>query len=496
MRRVLALGQLVMGLAIIAPSAHAAEGELTPHLKNENGNPYGFVEVLPVGYAAEPHRRWPALLFLPGLSEVGDSASAQALLDDMTAHGPCKLSENGSTVFADAGVIVFCIQPSDQVLGAGVATMNNQARWLFEHYRIDPQRVYFTGLSAGGGGIWRWGADLRGGHRLAAQLNICGNADPFTTSEWDTTPTFIVQSWGDGTNPRSRPIGWANLIGRRLSGDATLDVMADYPHAGGDPALPAAEDLTATLGPGGWTWVSGRDTADDAQLRLTLYTDDAHDSWSRTYADDTVWTWMFAQARAPLPGQPADAVILDNLDPGTTFTGAWQRVELGTGFWGWDMHTAAGLSPASVTYSGTVPEAGSYELSLAWVPGADRHGAVPVTITHAGGEATVMVNMTAGDGFQLLGTYDFAQSVTVTIAAPTGGVVVADAVALHRVGSSTLPDGGPIDGDGGPSDGDGGPITAASEVTGGCTVGGPGSSAGWLVGLALLLLRRSRHRKP
>ena len=424
-------------LGALAQTAHADdEGVMNPYLINTIGNPYGFVEYLPVGYAANPHKRWPTLFFLPGLGEVGDSTNTATLLSKMEVNGPCKLIAAGSTIFSDAGIAVFCIQSSDQVLGSQEDIFNDMARWLYQNYRIDPDRMYFTGLSAGGGGIWRWGLDENGGPRIAAQINASGNEDAYATNGFDHGANFIVTSWGDPTNSRTRPIGWTNQIGGHVFGTGLPDLLATYPNVNGDTTMPAATDMTVKLGPSGWTWYQGRNTDNDSSVRLTIYTDSDHDSWTRTYADDTVWSWMFAQSRVSIPGTVGGSIIIDDYDPGVTFTGTWTEVETGAVFWGWGMQTNA-TGAGSVTYTTSGIANGQYNVSLSWAPGSDRSSAVNVVVTDSNGAHSQTVDMTQGGGFSPLGMFSLNGTITVRVDVSSTGTVVADAVQLSLVGSST-----------------------------------------------------------
>jgi hypothetical protein len=80
-----------------------------------------------------------------------------------------------------------------------------------------------------------------------------------------------------------------------------------------------------------------------------------------------------------------------------------------------------------------LPEAGHYEVRLAYTVNANRATNVPVAITHAGGTANVSVNQqtapTVGGLFAVLGDYDFGTSGTVVVStAGTDGFVIVDAV--------------------------------------------------------------------
>jgi hypothetical protein len=90
---------------------------------------------------------------------------------------------------------------------------------------------------------------------------------------------------------------------------------------------------------------------------------------------------------------------------------------------------------ATLTFQPEIPEAGVYEVRLAYSPGANRAGAVPVTILSAEGEAAVTVDLRADppiDGrFVSLGRYRFERNnpgyVLISNEGTTGHVV-ADAV--------------------------------------------------------------------
>jgi len=92
----------------------------------------------------------------------------------------------------------------------------------------------------------------------------------------------------------------------------------------------------------------------------------------------------------------------------------------------------------SVIYSLKVPEDGRYEVRVSYAPAPNRASNVPVTIQHAEGSNTVLVNQKKqpGDGtFTSLGIFSFkaSQDAMVTISnKDTNGIVGADAVQLLK----------------------------------------------------------------
>jgi predicted peptidase len=112
---------------------------------------------------------------------------------------------------------------------------------------IDAQRLYITGLSMGGFGVWdaiqRW-PDL-----FAAALPICGGGDTSFASRIARIPIWAVHGALDADVDPQR----------------SRDMITAIRAAGGSP-------------------------------RYTEYVEGEHDSWTETYRNPEVLEWLFAQA--------------------------------------------------------------------------------------------------------------------------------------------------------------------------------------------------------
>ncbi|MET0263879.1 MAG: xanthan lyase, partial [Rariglobus sp.] len=114
--------------------------------------------------------------------------------------------------------------------------------------------------------------------------------------------------------------------------------------------------------------------------------------------------------------------------------GAWTTSSSSIGYYGSDYLTDgnAGKGTKSVVYAPTLPSSGAYDVYMMFSAGSSRPGNVPVTIAHAGGSKTVIVDQQINNGaWVLLGTYNFNAGTagTVTISnTGTSGHVIADAV--------------------------------------------------------------------
>lgn len=234
-----------MVCVIAGASALAAVAGETPALRQGQAvlhvsvpHTIGYLESLPADYASDPDKRWPLVIFLHGSGERGSD------LKKVTKHGPTKMVEAGREF-----PFVLLSPQCPEGYWWDPAPLNLWLDQVVEKYRVDPERIYLTGLSMGGGGTWRWAQ--RAPERFAAIVPVCGGGDP-----------------GQAAVLKDLPI-WAF-------------------HGALDTAVPPAksEEMIAAIKAAG------------GQPRFTLYPDVAHDSWVGAYADEEMWTWLLAQRRA------------------------------------------------------------------------------------------------------------------------------------------------------------------------------------------------------
>jgi hypothetical protein len=136
----------------------------------------------------------------------------------------------------------------------------------------------------------------------------------------------------------------------------------------------------------------------------------------------------------------AQSLIVDNVDAGAVPTGTWSLSSYIADRYGanylHDGNAEKGLK--SVAYAFTLPEDGTYEVSIFGPASSTYASNTPFDVIHAAGTATVMVNQRIfGGGWRSLGAFVFsagsAPRVVIRTDA-TNGTVIADAVRLTRVG--------------------------------------------------------------
>lgn len=115
--------------------------------------------------------------------------------------------------------------------------------------QVDPDRVYLTGFSMGGGGTWRTAAAFP--TRYAAIVPIAGGGDGRDAARLINMPIWAFHGEADDV---------VNVSQSKNMVKAVTD-------AGGHP-------------------------------QLTLYPNVGHWSWGIAYADPDLYTWLFQQRRA------------------------------------------------------------------------------------------------------------------------------------------------------------------------------------------------------
>lgn len=208
---------------------------------------YPYQVKLPEGYAADPAKRWPLVLYLHG---SGDRGTNLAVLKN---NGLLKHLSGGPQLPA----IVVSPQCANEWWSAPVL-----AQILDEvsaKYQVDPDRIIVTGLSMGGFGTWALAQAYP--ERFSAVVPICGGGNPAAVAGLRALPIWAFHGQLDTTVPVQ----------------LSETMIAAIRQAGGAP-------------------------------HLTIYPDARHDSWTKAYDTDALYTWMLAQQRGKpevkTPGVP------------------------------------------------------------------------------------------------------------------------------------------------------------------------------------------------
>ena len=195
-----------------------------------------YLLALPDGYA-DGDEAWPLVLFLHGAGERGDDLSS------VTAHGPPRLVREGRRF---PFILVSPQSPEERwwqpaELAALVDAIESD-------YRVDPDRIYVTGLSMGGFGTW--GLLEAYPDRFAAAAPVCGGGTPGKICAAREVPVWAFHGALDTVVPLVRSQEMVDRL-ERCDGD----------------------------------------------VRLTVYPEAGHDSWTETYANPELYDWLLSQRR-------------------------------------------------------------------------------------------------------------------------------------------------------------------------------------------------------
>ena len=204
--------------------------------------PYPYLLDLPPGYDADPGKQWPLILYLHGGAQRGTDLKL--------------VRESGLAGVIARGKQIPAIVVSPQL---SWTEQSWSPQLLFElldaisaKYRVDPDRVYLTGISGGGDRVWTL-AEIHP-ERFAALVPVAGEGDPRDAARIKDIPTWEFQGEKDDVVPPSQVINMIDVL-RQAGGHAHLTLLPNAGH---------------------------------------------YDSWGQAYATDALYPWLLAQKR----GQP------------------------------------------------------------------------------------------------------------------------------------------------------------------------------------------------
>jgi predicted peptidase len=264
---------------------------LTVHPLGTTPAPYGFVEYVP----PIPGPR-PLLIVLHGSASRDIGRDPGVLVDRLS---PLKATARAhllgfSPPLVSEGVLVAAPQtPGDWE----VDQLDAFVDYLLASHPVDPDRVYITGQSMGGCGVWRYAAAHA--ERLAAAMPISGACDgtPELAAQLGALPIHAFHAADDSVVPPADSASWMRAVAARRGGDG-VDPM---------PSHPRGADATAVFDGFHFAWRPGADLSADERLGLTTFASGGHAIWPSVYAQDSTWRWLLSQRRGRAGSMPEHA---------------------------------------------------------------------------------------------------------------------------------------------------------------------------------------------
>ncbi|MGD9148329.1 MAG: dienelactone hydrolase family protein [Anaerolineae bacterium] len=237
----------LLGAACSAPPAEPVEPGQHALTAGRGRSRVNYLLFLPQEYGQEPGRQWPLMVFLHGIAKRGDSLEE---LEELKKDGPPMIVEQEP----DFPFIVLSPQcPSDSFWESQLGRLDSLVEEILATYDVDERRIYLTGLSMGGYGVWHYA--LKDPARFAAVVPIAGgyvhgsDEVPASICDLQDVPIWVFHGAGD------------DVVMPRQS-EVLVDALRACP----------------------------------SEVRFTLYPGAAHDeSWKMAYADPELYEWMLAQ---------------------------------------------------------------------------------------------------------------------------------------------------------------------------------------------------------
>jgi predicted peptidase len=226
-------------------------GEHVAQVLGSTNAEFGYYVYLPGGYDGGT-ASYPLLVFLHGKSERGDGTNSITVLNKVLAHGPPKLIKNGTW---DPTYPMIVISPqfhgdegNENNWGGGITSnLKDFIAFAIEKYRVNTKRIYLTGLSHGGNGVYDYiSKEDDSNDFIAAAVPIAAYGAGSGFSKAKNTPIWAFVGENDGANTTS-----------------TLNYIAKF-----NEQSPSPKHLA----------------------KLTVFPDATHDVWTRTYSGSGIGT--------------------------------------------------------------------------------------------------------------------------------------------------------------------------------------------------------------
>jgi len=221
---------------------------------------YRYQVFVPSNY--DPHKSWPVVLFLHGSGERGSDGLLQ------TEVGMGRAIRYAGANFPFIVVMPQCRRDrfwtDPDMQNVALIALDQTIR----EFHGDPERIYLSGLSMGGYGVWEIAIHNPG--KFAALVPICGGLEA--------------------------PKDYANLHSSLINDAAIKDPYAEVArrigktpvwifHGDADPTVPVEESrkMAKALKDAG------------ANVKYTEYPGMPHNSWDKAYAEPELIRWMMQQ---------------------------------------------------------------------------------------------------------------------------------------------------------------------------------------------------------
>ena len=258
--------KFLFGLALLVCSFNAYSQQIAKGLTAANGQFIGFYEYKPTDYNPTATKKYPLIIFLHGIGERGNGTTE---LHKITWHAiPRIIAAGGTMTYKNpvTGIMETFLVLSPQLSYSygywDLFYVEEMLKYAKQNLNVDLNRIYLTGLSAGGGGTWRYpNASLTNAQQFAAIAPVCGTCD-----------------WNGSTLGSTIVAAKVGVWAFHASDDYTVGVNCTH----------GAVDAINTLNPA-------------TPAKKTIYSNGGHYIWEIVYTNSQLFEWFLGQSRGSTP---------------------------------------------------------------------------------------------------------------------------------------------------------------------------------------------------
>lgn len=215
--------RLVLFTIMAALSSISAIGQNQTAKVTPTPGQIGYYEYLPPGYESNTDL-YPVVFFFHGMGEKGNGTTELAKIANL---GPPRHVRDGYKfpfiLISPQLKSTFGVWPSSYI--------DEVVEHARSYLRIDPSRMYFTGLSLGGGGTWEYVATYP--QKVAAAVPVCGGYNTLSKAciyANNNIPIWASHGDKDGVVPMSRTVNMINAINACNPAPNPAPILTIYPN--------------------------------------------------------------------------------------------------------------------------------------------------------------------------------------------------------------------------------------------------------------------------
>ena len=197
-------------------------------------NSRGFYKYLPVDYAVST-KNYPLIIWVHGAGQTGQGNAAD--LPKVLEWGvPKIISEGGfpdNFIVNDTSFSFIILSPQFGGWPNG-ANLGAMITYALNNFRVDANRIYLAGISAGGGAVWDYvSSSVANSDKVAAIIPFCGTQNPTQAQAGriasSNLPVWAFHNTHDGTVPVDYSRSWKNFINNYTPTPNPLAKLTEFP---------------------------------------------------------------------------------------------------------------------------------------------------------------------------------------------------------------------------------------------------------------------------